>query len=564
MIFADTPIGANPFSYIPGSADWLRILPELFILVAALVVLLADLFAAPGRKGWLALVGLLGVGGAFTATGVLFTQTSTTAAFFGMISADSASLFADLVILFALGLGLLFSPGYIERQDIPYEGEYYALLLLAALGMMLLASGTNLMILFVGLEALSLALYVLAAIVPGRRRSQEAGMKYFILSSFASAFLLYGMAMTYGGTGSTNLDSIRAFLDTHAVTGASGFGPLLLVGLGLMAVGFCFKVSAVPFQAWTPDVYVGAPTSVTAFMSVGTKVAAFVALARVFVYALHGLSTLWIPVFWVVAVLTMVIGNVMAVTQRDVKRMLAYSSVANAGYLLVAIVTNTQASIAALLVFLAAYGAMNVSAFGVVLAVERNNGLGTRLDDFAGLAGRRPWLAAAMAVFLFALAGVPVTVGFVGKYDIFYAAITGGHLELAIIGVMTSILGMYYYLRVIWAMYFIEPRATPAVATETAPLSPPVSATPALTTVPALASIAGGGAAVSTSASRPTAALSVKVPSAPLVVAATAAPSIPLGTWLALVLGVLFTLGLGIVPAGLFALARQAAAVLFR
>ncbi|HEX6122763.1 MAG TPA: NADH-quinone oxidoreductase subunit N [Ktedonobacterales bacterium] len=559
MIIADTPFLAqgNPFTYIPGGADWLHILPQLIILAAALVVLLADLFTPAGRKGWLALIGLLGVAGAFVAAGALFVNGTGTTAFFGMVTDDKGAMFGHLVILFALGLGLLFSPGFIERQRIPHEGEYYALLLLSGLGMMLMVAATNLMIVFVGLEVLSLALYILCAIIPGRARSQESGMKYFILSSFASAFLLYGMAMTYGSTGATNLESIRAFLDHHAVSVTSGFGILLLVGLGLMAVGFCFKVSAVPFQAWTPDVYVGAPTSVTAFMSVGTKVAAFIALVRVFMFALQGLFALWTPVFWVVAVLTLVIGNVMAVTQRDVKRMLAYSSVANAGYMLVAVVTNSQSSVASLLVYLAAYDTMNVGAFGVVLAVERNDGTGTTLDDFAGLSRRRPWLAAAMAVFLLALAGVPATAGFVGKYYIFYSAIIGGHLELAIIGLMASALGVYYYLRVIWAMYFSEPRAQAALAGAGAPAGEPLAVTPA--------SPAGGGAVPAPGGGVALAEPAVAVAARPAARAsAESAAPITLGTTLALALAVLFTIGLGIVPGGFFSMAQQAASALLK
>jgi NADH-quinone oxidoreductase subunit N len=553
MIIGAVP-GGSPFTYVPGGGDWLRIAPELVILGAALVVLLADLFTPVGRKGWLAIVGLLGVVGACVAAGTLFVDGPNGPAFYDMVSSDKASLFADLVILFALGLGLLFSPGYVERQGIAAEGEYYGLLLLAGLGMMLMASATNLMVIFVGLEALSLALYVLCAIVPGRRRAQEAGLKYFILSSFASAFLLYGMAMTYGSTGSTNLDGIRAFLDLHGVNVTTSFGPLLLMGLGLIAVGFCFKVSAIPFQAWTPDVYTGAPTAVTAFMSAGTKVAAFVALARVFVFALHGINTLWTPVFWAVAVLTMVIGNIMAVTQRDVKRMLAYSSIANAGYMLVAIVTNTQASTAALLVYLAAYAAMNVGAFGVVLAIERNDGRGTTLEDFAGLARRRPWLAAAMAIFLFALAGVPATAGFAGKYYIFYAAITGGHLELAIIGLLASVLGMYYYLRVVWAMYFSEPSLAPAIVGGAEAVAQPSAPVPALAAVGAT-----GGVVVA----EPAVAIKSSEQSQPRRVAAPAAIQVPVGVRIGLALGVLFSIGLGIVPGGLFNVAQQAAAALF-
>ena len=544
-------IGAGAFTYVPGGADWIRILPELIMLAAALLVLLADLAGASTRKGWLAYLGLLGVIGAGVATGALYQAQNYHGAFFDMVTSDRAALLADMIILFAVGLGLLFSPGYIERQGIRQPGEYYALMLLAAFGMMFMASATNLMIIFVGLEVLSLSLYVLSAYVVGRARSQEAGLKYFILSSFASGFLLYGMALTYGSTGSTSLAGIRSFLNTHTFATGSGFGPLLLAGLGLMTVGFCFKVSAIPFQAWTPDVYVGAPTSVTAFMSAGTKVAAFVAFARVFMVALHPVASQWTPVVWLVAVITMIGGNFMAVASRDVKRMLAYSSIANAGYLLVAIVTDTQLSLASLLVYLAAYAAMNVGAFGVVLAVERNSGLGTTLDDFAGLARRTPWLAFAMLIFLCSLAGVPATVGFAGKWYIFYAAIVGHHLELAIIGLVSSVLGMFYYLRVVWAMYFTEPRAE-AAPTSAFAIAP--AAAPALAAPSGAAGVAG-------------VAVAEKVATAPAVQVtgtqtAGALPAIPIATAFALGLAAVLTIALGIVPGGLYHIATEAARAL--
>jgi NADH-quinone oxidoreductase subunit N len=566
----------SPFTYTPTGADWLRILPELILLGAALLVLLADL--APGsaaRKGWLALVGLAGVIASGVAAALLFAGGDGQTAFYGMISADKGALAADVIILFSLGVGLLLSPGYVERQGVTQLGEYYALMLVAGLGMMMMASATNLMIVFVGLEVLSLALYVLSAYIIYRPRSQEAGLKYFILSSFASAFLLYGMALTYGATGSTNLFAIRAFVATHPFSSSSGFGPLLLAALALLAVGFCFKVSAVPFQAWTPDVYVGAPTSVTTFMSVGTKVAAFVALARVFVVALHPVAPEWTPVLWAVAVLTMIGGNVLAVTQRDVKRMLAYSSVANAGYMLVAVVTATPAALAALLVYLATYAATNLGAFGVVLALERNDGLGTTLDDYAGLARRRPGVAAVMAVFLLSLAGVPLLAGFIGKYYVFYAAIVGGRLDLAIIGVLTSVLGMFYYLRVVWAMYFTEPQ--PAVVPAPAPTFAvtPIGVPSAPQPVPA--GSAAGTAAVTVAAEPATGAYFAPEPVAAEArpfVAATGARSVTQdsasprgiapGAWLGLALALVATLVLGIVPAWMVELAVQAAQSLLR
>lgn len=559
MIFPNGLIlGGDPFAYVPASADWLRIMPELIILGTALVVLLADLIGASTRKGWLALVGLLGVIAAAAVVGMLFASGHYATAFYGMVSDDPLALLADMVVLAAAAAGLLLSPGYTERQGITHVGEYYALLLLSTLGMMLMASATNLMIVFVGLEMLSLALYILCAIIPLRRSSQEAGMKYFILSSFASAFLLYGMALTYGSTGTTSLAGMRAFLGTHPAQGSTSFGPLLFAGLGLMAVGFSFKVAAVPFQAWTPDVYVGAPTSVTAFMSVGTKVAAFVALARIFLFALAGVYSLWMPVFWAIAVLTMVVGNMFAITQRDVKRMLAYSSVANAGYMLIAVAVGTQVAVAGLMTYLVAYAVMNLGAFGVVLVIERDDGRGTTLDEFAGLARHRPWLAAAMALFLFALAGVPLTSGFIGKWYVFYAAIIAGHAELAVVGVLASVLGMFYYLRVIWAMYFSEPVAPPALAVAALPTGPTASP---LARVAAEGRSTPGAVAVAAPAVAPAGA--VPLPLASPVAASPAGAALTVGTWLTVTLAAIGTVAIGILPGGIVALAQHAAAVLF-
>jgi NADH-quinone oxidoreductase subunit N len=547
-----------PFTYQPQGQDWLRILPELILLAAALLVLLVDLALPQRRKSALALVGVAGVVAAFVCAAIMIGAGDHQTAFAGMIFSDQTALLADLIILFSAGLGLLLSPGYIERQGITQQGEYYALLLLAALGMMVMASAANLMIVFVGLEVLSLALYVLSAFIVARNRSQEAGMKYFILSSFASGFLLYGMALTYGATGQTSLQGIQRFLGGHALATTSGFGPLLIAGLGLMAVGFCFKVSAVPFQAWTPDVYAGAPTAVTAFMSVGTKVAAFVALARVFMVALHPVQTQWTPILWAIAVLTMVGGNVLAATQRNVKRMLAYSSIANAGYILVAVVTGTQTAFAALLVYLASYAVMNIGAFGVVLALERNDGLGTTLDDFAGLGRRRRGLAAAMAVFLFSLAGIPPLVGFAGKYYVFYAAIVGGHLELAIIGVLTSVIGMFYYLRVVWAMYFVEPQ--PATAPASVVVAPAPEPVLAATTAGTSGGGSGGVALAEPAIATTSTATNTPAAAEPL----TAQPAhVTPGAWLALALSLVLTIALGIIPGGLFDLANRAASVLF-
>jgi NADH-quinone oxidoreductase subunit N len=450
------------YTYVPEAADWLRILPELIVLAAALLTLIVDLLLPARRKAWLYLVALAGVIGAGVATALLLAMGDGRDAFYGMARSDGTALLAYLIILVAAGLGILFSPDYLRRRAFAHHGEYYALLLLSTFGMMLLSAAASLMIVFVGLEALSLPLYVLCAILPRDLRSQESGLKYFLLSSFASAFLLYGIALTFGSVGASSLATIRAFVAANPFSLISGYGPILVVAIGLMAVGLAFKVSAVPFQAWTPDVYVGAPAPVTAFMSVGTKVAAFVATARIFLDALQPLTAQWQPIFWVLTILTIVVGNLLAITQRDVKRMLAYSSVANAGYMLIALTVATQQAYAALLVYLATYATMNLGAFGVVGLVERADKTGATLDDFAGLGRRRPALAGAMAVFLFALAGIPLTAGFVGKFSIFFSAVQGSHLDLALLGAVASVAGMYYYLRVVWAMYFTE--AAPPVA----------------------------------------------------------------------------------------------------
>jgi NADH-quinone oxidoreductase subunit N len=543
------------FTFIPTTGDWIRLLPELVIGAAALLVLLLDL-ALPARlRPWLAALGLAGVAGAAAAVAYLIAAGDNGPAFYGMISTDLTALFGQAVILAACALALLLSPGYITRLGITQQGEYYALLLLSTAGMLLMAAAANLMTIFVGLELLSLPLYILSAFVFHRFASQEAGMKYFLLSSFASGFLLYGMALVYGATGSTGLADVRAYLDTHAPSLTGGFGPFVYVGFALMAVGFCFKISGVPFHAWTPDVYVGAPTSVTAFMSVGTKVAAFVALARTFTFALYPLHGDWEPIFWAVAVLSMVVGNILAVTQTDVKRMLAYSSVANAGYILIGVAVATMLGLSSMLVYLACYAVMNIGAFGAVLALERREGQGTSLADYAGLGRRRPGLAAALAICLFALAGVPPSAGFVAKWAVFYAAIVGGHLELAIVGVVASMLGMFYYLRVIWQMYFVAPGDVPAAA--------PVAAGVVVAAPAALATgVPTGGA------SAPAVALATAPAAAvPFIVAPADEPSpatVPPTVALALAVATMLTLVLGIVPGPLFQFATRAASAFLR
>jgi NADH-quinone oxidoreductase subunit N len=388
-------------------------------------------------------------------------------------------------------------------------------------------------------------------------------MKYFLLSSFASGFLLYGMALIYGSTGTTSLSSITIFLSKHApnlTRGAFGsdYGPMLVIGMGLLAVGFLFKVSAVPFHAWTPDVYEGAPTSITAFMSVGTKTAAFVALARVFMVALHPVASSWSDIIWAVAIITMIGGNLLAATQTNVKRMLAYSSIAHAGYILVGITLNNAAGMSSVLFYLGAYTAMNIGAFGTVLVLERREGQGTDLNDYAGLSRRQPVLAAIMALFLLALAGFPGTAGFFAKWYIFYAAIQNQHLELAIIGLLASVLGFFYYLRVIWAMYFTDGRER-----EAAPAQPGADEREAVGAAPRRSGTLApaGAAARGKAATRPATGKAAAPARSEQAKEASLVQRIPPGAWVALAIAVLLTIGLGIFPNGLIELANHAAAI---
>src|SRR6266852_3555355 len=474
------------FTYTASAADWGRIAPELALAVVALLVLMVDLLLPqPGKnqKGstnflLLPLLSLLGLGGAIAATILLFIFGDHLTAFNSMIGSDQGSLYAYIIILSASTLGILLSPFYLERLNLIHQGEYYALMLLATIGMMILAAATSFLTVFLGLEMLSLALYILSGFVLRHSSSQESGMKYFLLSSFASAFLLYGIAMIYGSTGNTSFVGIHNFLFNHLPTTHSlnptvlGQLPtLLLIGMGLLIVGFAFKVSAVPFQAWTPDVYEGAPAPVTAFMSVGTKAAALIAFARVFDVMLPIVKPDWEPVVLAITILTIIGGNIMALVQSNVKRMLAYSSIANAGYLLIGVVAGGAIGLSAILFYLLCYTFMNVGAFGVVTVLERADNTGSNLSELRGLWNRQPVLAGLLAFFMLALAGFPPMAGFAAKYYIFYAALQSGHPELLIIGVLASVLGMYYYLRVIAAM-FMEREAVPAVAAATVAPAP--------------------------------------------------------------------------------------------
>jgi len=421
--------------------------PWLTLTVTAILILVLDALSPKGGKkacfSGLALLGL--VVAAFQTVG-LWGKTGTD--FAGMVYLDNFSCFFYMIFLLGAALTILISRQYLEDYG-KNLGEYYALILFATMGMMLMAAGAHLIMIFLGLEVMSIAVYVLAGLFREDVRSNEASLKYLILGSFSSAFLLFGMAMLYGAAGGTLFLSElpkRLVLETAS-------HPLILAGIGLLLVGFGFKVASAPFHMWTPDVYEGAPTCVTAYMAVAVKAAAFAAFARVFFVAFGAFQVDWTMLLWVLAVATMTIGNITAIAQTNIKRMLAYSSIAHAGYLLVALVAANELGAVSLLYYLLAYTLMNLGAFGVVILVGRKKDQYLNIYDYSGLAAQHPVLAASMALFMFALAGIPPTAGFVGKFYIFSAAIKAGYIWLAIIGVMNSLVSVYYYLRITVLMY---------------------------------------------------------------------------------------------------------------
>jgi len=393
-----------------------------------------------------------------------------------MLVSDGYTLVLNLIFVVTAALSILIALGYLSDRALQ-RGEYYALLLFSTAGMMLMAAATDLIIVFLGLEIMSIGLYVLAAFNRRKQGSGEAGMKYFVLGAFASAFFLYGVALVYGATGSTNLKTIGSWY-------GSGPGnlvdPIALVGLGLLLVGFAFKIAAVPFQWWTPDVYHGAPTSVTAFMSVGAKAAGFAALIRLLMVAFGEAFTVnWQMAIAVLAVITMTGGNIAALAQKDVKRMLAYSSIANAGYILVGVAPGTLAGMQAVLFYLMSYAFMNIGAFAVVAVLERRSAVGSAMTDYAGLSKRQPLLALAMLLFMVSLTGIPPFVGFWGKLYVFGAAVQANMSWLAVVGVINSAISAFYYLGVVVQMYFRPPAAADEDDAAVAPinLSGPIAIT---------------------------------------------------------------------------------------
>lgn len=433
--------------------DFYAILPLIVLVTWATLLILVDLFIPRERKGFTVLLASLGL---LVTLGFSLAQIGQEImAFNGMIVLDGFSIF--LASLFT-GSGLIaiaLSYDYLKRMGIE-RSEYYILLLYSISGMMLMAMAADLIVVFLALELLSIPLYVLAGFARPRLDSEEAALKYFLLGAFAGGFVVYGVALVFGATGSTALASVVA-----AVKSGTANLSLLSVGAALILIGLGFKVAAVPFHMWTPDVYQGSPTAVTAFMAVGAKAGGFAALLRVFVAAFPALSDSLTPILWMLAALTMILGNVVAIAQGNIKRLLAYSSIAHAGYILMAVVPFGQGkvagdAVASALFYLLAYAFTNFGAWAVVIALEKAEQRGLALEDYAGLGRKYPALAAAMAIFMLSFTGVPPTLGFVGKFYLFRTALEGGYIGLAIIGVLTSLISAYYYLRVVVIMYMRE------------------------------------------------------------------------------------------------------------
>jgi NADH-quinone oxidoreductase subunit N len=457
-----------PDSFFPASVEYLRFLPEILLTIAGTLIMLIEPFTGDGRKSGLGIFSLIALFAALPAVWIAGAHPGY--AFSNMLIVDG---FATSFRYIVVGVGILtvmLSFQYLRRED-HNSGEYYALVLFSVTGQCLMAASNELIMIFIGLEISSIASYVLTGYLRDDKRNNEAALKYFLLGSFATAFLLYGIAWIYGITGTTNLDKIHAALLDPAT---SSNGILIGVAAALMFVGFAFKVSAAPFQIWAPDVYQGAPAPVSAFMSAGPKAAAFAIFLRVFVSALGPISNRWEAFVWVSALLTMIVGNFGALVQTNVKRMLAYSSIAHAGYVMVAVAAHSQIGVSAAIFYLAAYALMQIGSFAVVTHLARKGEKYVNIEDLAGLGWKQPATAGLFTIFLLSLIGIPLTGGFFGKFYIFKAALDSHLVWLAILGLLNSAVAAYYYLRVLVVMYMKEP----GESTESLqPLAPGVSVT---------------------------------------------------------------------------------------
>jgi NADH-quinone oxidoreductase subunit N len=439
---------------VSAQIDLRPLIPAILVALTGLAVLLAQAFTPPGRSAHSSRLSLVGLVGALLSVWLLARGPGRGSIAGGTVAADDFALFLQVLLLSIAIVAVLLSPSYLRANGLE-RGEYYALVLFSVVGMLGLVSTRELISMFVALEIMSVALYGLAGMRRTHVESQESALKYFVTGAFSSAFFLYGVALLYGASGSTALDRISAALAANP----PGRSSLAVLGAGMLLVGFGFKVASVPFHMWAPDVYEGAPTTVTALMAAGVKAAAFGALVRVFVSALPALADDWRPAVAALALVTMVVGNLAALAQTNLKRMLAYSSVAHAGYVLTALVAAPVVAVEAVLFYLVAYAAVNLGGFGAFASLSRHGREPLSLSDLAGLSDRHPVLAAALSFFLVSLAGVPVSAGFVGKFYLFGAAVSAGKggVALAIVGVLMSVVSAYYYLRPVVAMYMRDP-----------------------------------------------------------------------------------------------------------
>ncbi len=440
--------------------DFYAILPLITLVAWASALLLLDLFFTRKVEGLTPILAALGL--LITLVLSALNLGAGSSAFNGMIEADGFASYLQILFAGSGIVGIALAYDYLKRMGIN-RGEYYPLLLYSISGMILMSQAADLIVVFLALELLSIPLYILTGIARPNPASEEAALKYFLLGAFAGGFVVYGVALSFGATGTTSLAGIVA-----AVESGSADMSLLLAGAGLILIGLGFKVALVPFHMWTPDVYHGAPTPLTAFMAVGAKAAGFAALLRIFLAALPVLAGNFVPIFWVLSALTMFAGNLIAIVQDNIKRMLAYSSIAHAGYIMMAVVAFGQElvsrdAVASSLFYLLAYAVTNFGAWSIVIALEGAEGKGLQLEDYCGLGKKYPFLAAAMLVFMLSFIGVPPTIGFMGKFYLFRTVLEGGYTWLAVIGVLTSLLSAYYYLRVVVNMYMREgdPEITP-------------------------------------------------------------------------------------------------------
>lgn len=438
-----------PASFAPSADDLLRFAPETILIIAGTLLMVLDPFFAkrtPRLFGHIAIVAFMAAIFAAVAANSVPGH-----AFSNLLVVDGFATFFRILVLVIGILSVLSSYRYLEREDAE-TSEYHALLLFSVAGQCLMVAANDLIMIFIGLEISSIASYVLTGYLRNDKRNNEAALKYFLLGSFATGFFLYGVAIVYGITGSTKLDEIRTVLNTPGTS-------LAIVGVAaaLMIVGLGFKVSGAPFQMWAPDVYQGAPAPVSAFMATAPKAAAFAIFVRIFMTSFQQIANGWEPLIWISALLSMTIGNFAALTQNNVKRMLAYSSIAHAGYILVALAARSELGTAAVMFYLVAYALMNIGAFAVVIHISGKGERHLRIEDLAGLSQKQPVTAALLTVFLLSFIGVPLTGGFFGKFYIFRAALESNLIWLTVLGLLNSAVAAYYYLRLLVVMYMYEP-----------------------------------------------------------------------------------------------------------